>query len=100
MADLQKGTLRAQIINIEADPIHKGRTIFSIKFDDDDPILGPWIQAFSILAAERPLTPDEFVKFLKSERIERPMDPFKYLKEMGDKQFYITPESKEPLSEK
>lgn len=74
--------LKLTIVNIEADPIHKNRTIVSAKFDDGKG--KPWIQAFSILPEEsmqgREIEPDEFLDLIYREKIERPVDPYGKLK--------------------
>jgi hypothetical protein len=93
MAEIPKTGITGEIINVEPDPRHPGRTIVSARFDDGDEVRGPWVQAFSIENPERPLTPEEFVLMLREKEPVRPIDPFKYIKEHKGKKFTIHPET-------
>jgi hypothetical protein len=88
----QARTLKVKIMNVEPDPLHKGRTIVSAQFDDGDTLRGPWIQGFSMLPQERPISPEEFMVSLKGQEIKRPVDAFQYLRDAADngKQYDLT----------
>ncbi len=78
--------VRARVINIEPDPRLGGRTIVSVKFNDNEPG-GSWIQAFSLTTPNRPISQEELISLLKRQKIERPIDPFKFIKETQDQPF-------------
>lgn len=88
MATASQSSIEAEIINVDNDPKHPGRTLVSVQFDDGR---GPWVQAFSLLPPPRPMTPEEFMVLLKDEKIERPVanDPFIYIREAQGEKYKI-----------
>lgn len=72
--------LSCKLINIEPDPRHQGRVIVSFRFDDGSG-KEPWIQAFSIKDPERQISLEELSVLIKDQKIERPIDSFKFIKE-------------------
>jgi hypothetical protein len=80
--------LKIQIINIEPDPRAKARTIISLKVDDNSKA-GPWIQAFSIITPEAPITLDQFIDMAIENGIQRPDDPLHAIKTAMEKQEVI-----------
>lgn len=86
--------LKCKIINIDDDPNHLGRKIVSVRFDDGKG--EPWVQGFSILQPETPLSPEQFFEDIKEHptvAIKRPVDPFKFLNEVkqSGKVFEVDP---------
>lgn len=96
MANQKNRKLTAKIINIEADPLHKGRTIVSVRFTDQKSG-DEWTQGFSLLP-DRPISLEEFILNLKSRELAPPVDPFQYLKDAQNKPFELDLGS-EPLPE-
>lgn len=79
MASAKDPALKCIIKNVEPDPLHGGRTIVSVQFDDGKG--DPWIQGFSLTTPDHPITLEELVVSLQEQHIERPKDPFAYIKE-------------------
>lgn len=78
MAAAKITPLKCKIKNVEPDPIHAGRTIVSLEVDDGK---GPWIQGFSLTTPDHPITVEELIVLLQDKKLERPTDPFTYIKE-------------------
>lgn len=73
-----KKKLKCKITDIYQDPLHKGRMIVAVEFDDGDPA-GPWHQGFSVVP-EKIITLEEFMTQMYSQKIERPVDPYSNLR--------------------
>lgn len=71
--------LVCKIVNIEDDPIHKGRKIVSIKIDDGDNDKGPYIRAYSLIPPENPISLEKFSIDLARKDLSRPIDGFHFL---------------------
>lgn len=80
MASSKVPPLKCLIKNVEPDPLHAGRTIVSVQFDDGSEE-GPWIQGFSLTTPDHPITLEELKVSLQEQNISRPEDPFTYIKE-------------------
>ena len=70
--------LGCKIADIARDPLHPGRMLISVQFDDGDPA-GPWHQAFSVIP-EDIITVEDFLTQLYTQDIHRPVDPYTNLK--------------------
>lgn len=75
-----KKNIKCKITDISEDPLHKGRMIVAVEFDDGDPA-GPWHQGFSVVP-EKVITVEDFLTQLYSQKIERPIDPYQNLKQI------------------
>lgn len=76
--------LKCKLKDVAPDPMNPGRTIVSFEFDDgsDD---GPWVQGFSMLPPDRPLSLEELILKVKEYGIKRPTDPFVFVREELEK---------------
>lgn len=73
-----KFKIKCKIINVEPDPLHSDRTLVSVELHKGRK---KWVQAFSLLDSERPISVEEFMEHLKGQKLEPPTDPFTYLKQ-------------------
>ena len=71
--------LNCKITDIKPDPLHPGRMIVVVEFDDGNKKLKPWHQGFAVLP-DQIVTVDDFVAQLHNMHIERPVDPYSNLK--------------------
>lgn len=74
---LSKTNLRCKITDIKPDPLHVGRMIIAVEFDDGDPA-GPWHQGFSVIP-DKVITLEDFMTQLVNQEIHRPVDPYQNL---------------------
>lgn len=69
--------LNCKITDIKPDPLHAGRMIVAVEFDDGDG--EPWHQGFSVIP-DRVVTVEDFMQQLYTQEIHRPVDPYENLK--------------------
>ncbi len=75
--------LACKITDIKPDPLHQGRMIVAVEFDDGNKKLGPWHQGFAVLP-DQIVTVDDFVAQMYKMHIARPVDPFEDLRKAVD----------------
>lgn len=93
---MARKSIECKIINIEADPIHPGRTIVSLELNDGK-MDGPYVRGFSVITPEGPISLEKFALDLSNMDLSRPKDPFFYLKESKEKGelFTVYPQEKD-----
>lgn len=71
--------LNCKITDIKPDPLHAGRMIVAVEFDDGNKELGPWHQGFSVIP-DKVVALEDFMQQLYTQEIHRPVDPYQNLK--------------------
>lgn len=71
--------LNCKIKDIQPDPLHVGRMIVSVEFDDGNKA-GPWHQGFSVIP-ESVINIEDFLTQLYTQEIHRPVDPYTNLRQ-------------------
>lgn len=76
---IRKKKYECEIVNVEKDPRHPGRTLVSLKiFDGKNPA---WMRAYSIITPVTPLSIEEFIEHAKEIGLDKPRDPLQELKD-------------------
>ena len=75
--------LTCRIIKISDDPYHKGRKIVAMRIDDGSSE-GEYTRGVSIIPPPHPISIEQFAEQLSDKDLDRPRDPFEYLKEAMD----------------